>query len=348
MPTRHRLARPTVAPRILAPGASVLAVTVLFASMLAVSMLAGCAGARRDASTAPDRSRPLALSVAPDGVLFAVADGGVLRSRAQGALGPAVALDRWGSLPNGEEATDIDASDALVVRVALREGAVAVLDRETGTLRERLTLDALRSDGRGADGLGTAAPGAPAGGTPGSERLPARIDLVALRALPDGSVVGLLEGAEPVVVRWDAARQASVWATAASLPAGAFDIERDGGDLVVLGANGQLVWLDRLGTPLARRTALSTPRPVDAVALGRTEAGVVLVGGGGAWRIGRSGGVGAFVPLAEGVRAVEPLTPGGVAVLTGVSLARVAVRADRWALPDGRPDEGPERRSPAP
>ncbi len=163
---------------------------------------------------------------------------------------------RWGSLAATDAATDIDATDALVVRVALRDGAVAVLDRETGTVRERLTLDALR-------------------GTPDGARVPLRADLVSARTLADGSVVALLALADAVVVRWDGARQPSIWATASSLPPGAVALERDpaSGGIVVLGARGALVWLDRFGAVTARADA-----GPDARALGRASGGVIVLG----------------------------------------------------------------------
>ena len=301
------------------------AITAVFGVLL----LAGCAAGNRTGAPNGGGGDRLALSIAPGGRAFAVVEGEV-RAEPVGAAAPvdsvglpspgllpgtssrpyatATRLVRWGSLAATDAATDIDATDALVVRVALREGAVAVLDRETGTVRERLTLDALR-------------------GTPDGARVPLRADLLAARTLADGSVVALLALADAVVVRWDAARQPSIWATAASLPPGAFALERDAasGGIVVLGARGALVWLDRFGAVTARADA-----GPDIRALGRAAGGVVVLGAGTARRVWPDGRTGAGVALGMDVSAATSAGPGVVATLGRRGRARGAVPDAAW------------------
>ena len=195
---------------------------------LAGGALVGCGG-MRGAET------PETVVGTPDRSGFGLDRGRVVRV----AGGMAVP---WGSLPTTDEPVDVDASAPLVVWVAVRRAAAVALDRETGVVRERLDLDAVRA-------------------LPTADALAGDAEVRAVRALLDGSIAALVAGAEPRLVVWDPGRRATVLPL--ELPAGAFDLERDTDDaLVVLGENGALVWTDVRGRRL-RTTAVPGAATLD-------------------------------------------------------------------------------------
>lgn len=208
----------------------------LAAVVISAGLFGGCGGAR-DVATPPGLERGL---VASDG--FGLVGGRIVRIAGEMAV-------PWGSLPTTDEPVDVDASAPLVVWVAVRRAAAVALDRETGVVRERLDLDAVRALPVGDGLLGDA-------------------EVRALRSLRDGSVAVLVTGAESRLVIWDPGRRATVLPL--RLPDGAFDLERDDDALAVLGVEGRIVWTD------VRGRLLRTATVDGAAALGRDTSALVV------------------------------------------------------------------------